>query len=535
MRRLAAVLAAFVALVLVATGPAAVASAQVSVSYRPPVDAPIVDPFRPPPKPWDAGNRGVEYATAAGTPVAAAAAGEVVFSGPVAGGLHVVVLHADGIRTSYSFLASVAVHRGDRVGPGQPVGTAGDRLHFGARAGDAYVDPTLLFGAGPPEVHLVPDELRRPGTEAEEHTGLVAGLGRRIADAGGAAVDWARRQATDRFEELRGAVHYATEGHPLTHALRLADALQDWRRQRDHCTAPDVDPPPLPERHLAVMVGGIGSSGDEAGIDDVDTTALGYAAGDVSRFSYRGGTVDDNEYGPRDTTVDIRHSARRLRELLERLASANPGVPIDVIAHSQGGLVARSALTDELDGLDPRLPPVGALVTLGAPHQGADLATALTMVGFTKPGKSAQKAVWTTFAQVPDPRSESLRQMSETSSFIRELNDRPLPAGVRATSIAARGDVVVPAGRSQLAGASNVIVSVPGLATDHSRLPGSPAALREIALGLAGMPATCQSFGDSVADFAVSDRISAVEDSVGSAMWFGGRRASSSPKPKGRP
>ncbi|MDP8937385.1 MAG: peptidoglycan DD-metalloendopeptidase family protein [Actinomycetota bacterium] len=536
MRRLPAVLAAFVALVLVAVGTAAVAAAPASVSYRPPVDAPIVDPFRPPPKAWAAGNRGVEYATAPGTRVAAAAAGEVVFSGPVAGALHVVVLHADGIRTSYSFLESVAVHRGDRVGQGRPVGTTGARLHFGARAGDAYVDPTLLFGGGgPPEVHLVPDELRRPGTEAQERTGLVVALGRRIADAGGATVDWARQRASDRLEELRGAIHYAREGQPLTHALRLADILQDWWRQRDRCTPPDVDPPRRQDRHLAVTVGGLGSSGDEAGIDDVDTAALGYAAGDVSRFSYRGGTVDDNGYAAPDTTVDIRHSARRLRELLERLALANPGVPIDVIAHSQGGLVARSALTDEFDGLDPRLPPMGALVTLATPHQGADLATALTMVGFTKPGTSAQKAVGTAFPEIPDPRGESLRQMSETSSFIRELNERPLPGGIRATSIAARGDIVVPAGRSQLAGASNVIVSVPGLATDHSHLPGSEAARREIALGLAGMPPTCQSLSDSVVDFAVSDRISAVEDSVGSALWFGGRRASSSPRPKGKP
>lgn len=534
MRRLAAVPAAFVALVLVAAGPDAVASAQASVSYRPPVDAPIVDPFRPPPKPWDAGNRGVEYATAAGTPVAAAADGEVVFAGPVAGALHVVVLHADGIRTSYSFLTSIAVLRGDRVGQGQTVGTAGDRLHFGARAGDAYVDPTLLFGAGPPEVYLVPDELRRPASETEERNGLLAGLGRRIADAGGAAVDWARARASDRLEELRGAVHYAAQGQPLTHALGLAGALQEWRRQRDACTPAGVEPPPLVERRLVVTVGGLGSSSETADVDDVDTAALGYAAGDVSRFSYNGGTVDENPYGPDDTTVDIRLSARRLSQLLERLATDNPGVPIDVIAHSQGGLVARSALTDELDGLDRRLPPVRTLVTLGTPNQGADLATALTMVGFTKPGESAQKAVAKAFPEAPDPRGESLRQMSETSSFIAKLNDRPLPAGIRATSIAARGDVVVPAGRSRMAGASNVVVPVPGLAADHSALPGSPAARREIALALAGMPPTCQTFGDSVLDFAVSNRISAVEDSVGSALWLAGR-ASSSSEPKGRP
>jgi len=549
MRRLAAVLAAFVALVLVAPAPAAATSGPDPVSYRPPVDASIVDPFRPPPKRWEAGNRGVEYDTAAGAPVSAAADGEVVFAGPVAGRLHVVVLHADGIRTSYSFLQSVSVRRGDRVRQGQTVGASGDTLHFGARAGEAYVDPTLLFGAGPPRVHLVPDELRHPGSEAQERDGLLAALGRRLADAGGAAVewardravdaggvavDWARQRVGDRLEELRGAIHYAREGQPLTHALRLGDAVGDWRRQRDNCTPAHVEPPPRQERRMAVTVGGIASSSDGAAVDDVDTPALGYAPADVARFSYRGGTVELNEYAPADTTVDLRHSARRLRELLARLAAENPGVPIDVIAHSQGGLVARSALTDEFDGLDPRLPPVGTLVTLGTPHQGADLATALAMVGFTDAGERVQTAAREAFPNLPDTRSDAVRQMSETSSFIRELNERPLPAGVRATSVAARGDLLVPAGRAHLPGASNVVVSVRGVATDHARLPGSPAARREVALALAGMPPTCQGLGDSLVDFAVSDRISAVEDSVGSALWLGARRADSSSKKKGR-
>src|SRR5436309_2035569 len=112
MRRLAVVLAILVALVPAAPVLAAGAS---TVTYRPPVDAPVVDPFRPPPEDWNAGNRGLEYATTPGTPVTASAAGQVVFAGQVGGTLHVVVLHDDGIRTSYSFLASISVHEGDKV------------------------------------------------------------------------------------------------------------------------------------------------------------------------------------------------------------------------------------------------------------------------------------------------------------------------------------------------------------------------------------------------------------------------------------
>jgi murein DD-endopeptidase MepM/ murein hydrolase activator NlpD len=129
-----------------------------AVGYQPPVDAPVVDPFRAPPAPWAAGNRGIEYATVPGTRVGAAADGTVVFAGTVGGSLHVVVRHADGVRTSYSFLRTALVHRGDGVVTGEPVGTAGNRLHFGARIGDVYIDPAILFsGGGLPRVHLVPD------------------------------------------------------------------------------------------------------------------------------------------------------------------------------------------------------------------------------------------------------------------------------------------------------------------------------------------------------------------------------------------
>jgi hypothetical protein len=91
-----------------------------------------------------------------GSAVRAAADGVVTFAGPVAGQLHVTVGHADGIRTSYSYLASLAVVRGQRVRRGQPVGTAAARLHVGARRGDVYLDPASLWSRGPPRVVLVP-------------------------------------------------------------------------------------------------------------------------------------------------------------------------------------------------------------------------------------------------------------------------------------------------------------------------------------------------------------------------------------------
>jgi murein DD-endopeptidase MepM/ murein hydrolase activator NlpD len=133
-----------------------VASAAAHVHYEPPSDAPVVDPFRPPPGPYAAGNRGIEYRTVPGSAVRAAADGRVTFAGAIAGSLYVTLIHADGIRTSYSYLASIAVTPGEEVRLGQPVGTAGSRLHVGARRGDTYIDPARLWARGPPRVHLVP-------------------------------------------------------------------------------------------------------------------------------------------------------------------------------------------------------------------------------------------------------------------------------------------------------------------------------------------------------------------------------------------
>ncbi len=533
MRRLAFVLATLVA--LVAAVPARAASGPAVVTYRPPVDAPVVDGFRPPAQDWNPGNRGLEYATARGTPVLASAAGEVVFAGPVADGLHVVVLHDDGLRTSYSFLALVGVRRGDKVGQGQVLGTAQERFHFGVRAGEAYLDPARLFGGGPPEVHLVPEELRRPQSEAQERDGLArmfGGLASRAVAGGAAAIGWARDRAVegvkgfvaDKVDEARGAIHYLNATRPSTHLARFASAAHAWWRARDTCT-PEAEPQPkLAERHILVRVAGLGSTSTEGAIDDVDAAALGYAPSDDYRFSYRGGTAVENSYDAADTTQDIRRSGRQLRELLARIEAANPGVPIDIVAHSQGGLVARSALTDESDPTDPRLPKINSLVTLGSPHLGAPAATALTMVGHTNIGEALIIGAHAVLPDKIDPAGTSVQQMAEHSDFIRRLNNQPLPEGIKATSIAAREDLAVPAGQARLAGADNVTVSVPGIHNDHGRLPGSPEAQREIALAVARRSPTCQGFADAMADAAVSGFVYATEEGLGGSAWFAARR-----------
>jgi murein DD-endopeptidase MepM/ murein hydrolase activator NlpD len=133
-------------------------SATAGACWLPPVDAPVVDPFRAPPCEWCAGNRGLEYGTSDGTVVRAVAAGEVTFSGTVAGERYVVVRHADGRRATYGRLASTTVRSGDVVAARSVVGITSANLYFGVREADTYVDPAPFIGRLVGRARLIPDD-----------------------------------------------------------------------------------------------------------------------------------------------------------------------------------------------------------------------------------------------------------------------------------------------------------------------------------------------------------------------------------------
>ena len=113
--------------------------------YRPPVTAPITDPFRAPANWFGPGNRGIEYDTSRVEGIGAIGAGTVSFAGSVARRLVVVVSHPDGLRSSYTGLGSIEVRVGDRVAAGQRIGRAGPRLHLGLRDASSYLDPERYF------------------------------------------------------------------------------------------------------------------------------------------------------------------------------------------------------------------------------------------------------------------------------------------------------------------------------------------------------------------------------------------------------
>jgi len=131
---------AVVALVLGGTA----ASSARPVSYRPPVTAPVLDPFRAPAGPYAAGNRGIDYDTSQGQRVVAIGMGTVTFAGKVANVPYVTITHPDGLRSSYSLLTA-AVVVGQKVRAGQRVGTAAEQMHLGVRRGNVYIDPASIF------------------------------------------------------------------------------------------------------------------------------------------------------------------------------------------------------------------------------------------------------------------------------------------------------------------------------------------------------------------------------------------------------
>jgi peptidoglycan hydrolase-like protein with peptidoglycan-binding domain len=117
------------------------------ISLAWPLQASVGDPFGPRGVGF---HPGLDLAAAAGTPVAAAAAGRVVFAGFDSGGYGnlVEVAHGNGVISMYAHLSAVSVRRGESVATGSRVGRVGStgeatgpHLHFEVRVRGAAVDP----------------------------------------------------------------------------------------------------------------------------------------------------------------------------------------------------------------------------------------------------------------------------------------------------------------------------------------------------------------------------------------------------------
>jgi murein DD-endopeptidase MepM/ murein hydrolase activator NlpD len=138
----------FLALVALLAAFIAPAASSAAIDLVQPVPGPISRHFEPPPTPYSAGHRGIDFRAPVGTPVVAAAGGTVSFAGPVGGSLFVTVDLPSGLKTTYSFLSAVLVKKGQTVAQGQQIARSGPgavgedpNLHFGLRSGTDYLDP----------------------------------------------------------------------------------------------------------------------------------------------------------------------------------------------------------------------------------------------------------------------------------------------------------------------------------------------------------------------------------------------------------
>ena len=105
---------------------------------------------------WGKNHEGIDMAAPIGTPVLAAAVGEVIYAGDhVRGyGNMVVVKHKDDLVTVYAHNSLLLVHTGDRVSVGQEIARVGDtgrstapHLHFEVRRGEVPQDPMPFLPA----------------------------------------------------------------------------------------------------------------------------------------------------------------------------------------------------------------------------------------------------------------------------------------------------------------------------------------------------------------------------------------------------
>ena len=428
----------------------------------PPVDGPTGRAFEAPSSTWGPGHRGIDIVAAEGTPVTAAAPGIVTFAGEVAGTLAVTIDHGAELETTYTQLGTISVRARQFVDAGTWLGSAGGAhpgvagLHFGVRLHGTYVDPARFLGPLDPTdaIHLAP-------------------------------LQW---RYSDVIPDLFGKV-YDTAG-----------------TNERSCTPAGSRPPPgsPPNDNVVVAVAGIGSRTapdvNAAMYRPLGPMLIGYDSDRIYRFSYKGSdTTDLHEPYTRDYTFrDLRGAALELRQLLARIRERHPRSDVDLIAHSQGGVVARAYLQENAREWDQRQPRIDHVVTFSTPHQGAALADARDVVDDSIPGKLILGAasLWSRRGGPPlDPLSPAVSQLAGDSGLMKDLAGSDVPFGTRALALTIPNDFIVSSDRARWPGQKTMVVPPEGL-NGHNAVTGSPRAWSIAHTFLRDGPDTCPSGWD---------------------------------------
>jgi len=197
----------------------------------------------------------------------------------------------------------------------------------------------------------------------------------------------------------------------------------------------------------------------------------------------------------------IRHSAAFFLDCLCDLRTRGT-TEVVVVAHSMGGLVSREMLTNpEMEFADlckaKAVPVVSGLIMVGTPNNGSALAQARVFAEMRDQFMRLINGNGHILGGIVDGAGEAGKDLLPTSSFLRELNARSQPEGVRITIIAGLAN---PVARSELA---------ERLASWRQRMPGNlRRSFQEFEEGLKGVS---DSIGDGVVSLE-STKISGVSD-----------------------
>jgi len=421
-----------------------------------------------------------------------------------------------GQRVARGAVIGVAGGSGDGHGAGV--------LHLGVRVGDRYVDPMLLFGPVDLTeiVRLVPvsaDGLADTTTTAAERRAIAEefladwddegcagalgeigflGIGDVVngacgalvgaAEAGLDAMVWAGGEIADAAKKLAPVIwqvvqRIASVGGTILEAVEFVTGLRHAAAQLvaaafevivayglsalerlQACPQPAPKPHGAGSGNLAMVVAGLGSSrrrradGSLAPSAAIDREVLGYRKGEVAYFSY---DPDKPTYRGPDTFGDLHAQARSLGEQLRALEAEHPGRSVDLIGHSQGGVVISLFLAEHYRGHEADYPPIANVVTFASPLQGTPTASVASAVDDTIGGRLAFLAIKRVRKDLP-LGSKAIDQLDPRSSTIDVISDASFEAP-RFLSVMASQDLVVPSTQGDVSGGKKVVVNVGSL------------------------------------------------------------------------
>jgi hypothetical protein len=252
---------------------------------------------------------------------------------------------------------------------------------------------------------------------------------------------------------------------------------------------------------------------------------LGYAGDHIYYFSYKGsdGPARHEPYERKYSYEGLRAAARQLASLMRGIALDHPGTDVDLIAHSQGGIVARTYLEEMAKSENVHLPRVAHFITFSSPHTGAPLASNVASLQRTSAGRwvvARASDAARSGMPIPDPLSPAVAELAPGSGLMRSLARQDIEFGTRALALSTPDDPIVPADHARYPGHENRVVP-PVVAWDpHDGIVSSPVAEGLTYDFLRDSPSSCLTGWDRWGPM-VGAVVSGIEGRLGSAFNLG--------------